>query len=831
MIKKRGGILKLGFSLCLAGIALAVVAASLPAAYGAERSNGSVTAAAGVTIKVVMDDNYPPYSFRGEDGILKGIVVDQWRLWERKTGGRAILQGRDWLEAQRSMEAREFDVIDTIFRNEKRDLIYDFSKPYADIPVPLFIHTDIRGIRGVKDLKGFMVAAKAGGNVIEVLKREGVTNIVEYPSYEKIVEAARDGQVKVFTVDRPPAMYYLNKMGIQDRFRETPPMYHGLFHRAVHRGERRLLARVEDGFSRISKEEYDEIDRRWQGSAIAGGGVWRYLMITVGSAAALCLALALWLAVLRRLVAQRTVQLQREIDARIAQEGLLRESELRFRSIFDASNEAIFVHEIPSGRIVDVNQTSCEMFGYSHDRMVELSLDEVGSGVPPYTQAEALAFIEGAAAGIRQLFEWQARKSDGSLFWIEVQMRRIAVGSVDRVVVTARDITRRKKVEEERAQLQEQLLQACKMESIGRLAGGVAHDFNNMLTVILGLAGLCMRKMPAEDPNYKCFDLIYQAASRSTDITKQLLAFSRKEAVAPREVDLNARVKESQKILARLISEAITITFTPCSDLWSVRIDPSQVDQILMNLAANANDAMPDGGELALETAKVHLDFAGSFPCEEAVPGDYVLLTVRDTGCGMDRDTMQHVFEPFFTTKEVGAGTGLGLATVYGIVAQNGGFIDLASEPGRGTVFKIYLPRYEHEAEAVEEIEALRTRGAGTILVVEDEEMLLRTATHLLEEIGYSVIKADNPFTALAICEDPGIRIDMVLTDVVMPGMNGKEMSQRMKLTRPGLKTLFMSGYPAKVVESSGIVEQGMYYIKKPLDFQELRVKITQAMA
>lgn len=303
------------------------------------------------SIRVVLDDNYPPYVFKDEQGVLKGITVDQWRLWEKKTGIRAELSGMDWSEAQRRMEAGEFDVIDTIFRNEKREKLYDFTKPYAVIPVPLFFHKDISGIRGAEDLKDFLVGAKAGDNVLDALRKKGVTNIAEYPSYEKIVEAARDGRVKVFTVDRPPAFYYLNKMGIQGNFRETKTMYSGEFHRAVKKGKSGLLATVENGFAAISAAEYRAIDKRWLGSALNSTPLFRYAGYVAAVVAVLMTLLLVWLATLKRSVKVKTMELAA--------------SEERYRSIIQNLQD-VYYRTDADGRLVMISPSGVELLGYEN---------------------------------------------------------------------------------------------------------------------------------------------------------------------------------------------------------------------------------------------------------------------------------------------------------------------------------------------------------------------------------------------------------------------------------------------------------------------------------
>jgi PAS domain S-box-containing protein len=422
--------------------------------------------------------------------------------------------------------------------------------------------------------------------------------------------------------------------------------------------------------------------------------------------------------------------------------------------------------------------------------------------------------------------EYRILHKDKSQRWIMNTMVPSQVGdstlfTYDGIVV---DITDRKRLEE-------QLVQSQKMESIGRLAGGVAHDFNNMLSVILGSSELLKLNIPELAPDRTYLDLIIKAAQRSSEITRQLLTFSRKEIISPKPVNLNALVFESEKLLRPLICEDIKLSFHRTTNLWTVKIDPLQLDQILMNLAVNSRDAMPKGGSLKIAMANIRLNGDCSHYHLDAKPGDYVKVSVSDTGFGMERDMVDHIFEPFFTTKGVNKGTGLGLSTVYGIVTQNNGFIHVISEPWQGTTFEIYLPR-TLEAVVGEMISTPAPFcGSGTILLVEDEGMLLVVAAKQLEEAGYTVIKAATPQEAMYIFERKDQQIDLVLTDVVMPGINGKELVERMKVIRPALKVLFMSGYTADIVAQRGVLEEGMHYIQKPFDVEVLQAKIRQVLS
>ncbi len=391
-------------------------------------------------------------------------------------------------------------------------------------------------------------------------------------------------------------------------------------------------------------------------------------------------------------------------------------------------------------------------------------------------------------------------------------------------VVITEDITDHKKLES-------QLQHSQKMEAIGQLAGGVAHDFNNMLGVIVGRTDLALNRLAPEDPLYESLEEIGKAARRSADLTRQLLAFARKQDVAPKILDLNETVEGTLNMLRRLIGEDIHLAWLPSPKLWPINIDPSQLDQILANLCVNARDAISDGGKITIETRNMVVDANYSQVHGEAKPGDYVMMAISDTGCGMLPETIDKIFEPFFTTKELGKGTGLGLSTVYGIIKQNHGFINVYSEPGQGTTFSIYLPRALTTGQAVaEQRTAQPPRGEETILVVEDDQTILATETSMLEMLGYRVFGAATPAEAILLAEQHAGDLQLLITDVIMPGMNGRELAELMTSHYPELKIIFMSGYTGDVIAHHGVLEEGVNFIQKPFSLQTFARKVRETL-
>jgi two-component system cell cycle sensor histidine kinase/response regulator CckA len=422
------------------------------------------------------------------------------------------------------------------------------------------------------------------------------------------------------------------------------------------------------------------------------------------------------------------------------------------------------------------------------------------------------------------------RNADGDEIAVEVLAAPIfdENGEVVQIIETVRDITERKQAEAEQENLQAQLTQAQKMEAVGRLAGGVAHDFNNMLQIILGHTEIVISQTAPDSSNAESLQETQKAALRSAALTRQLLAFARKQDIVPEILNLNDAVAGMFKMIQRLIGEDIKLVWRPGAALRPIKLDPSQIDQILANLCLNARDAIPDVGTITLETGNVTIDAKHCATHAEAVPGEYVFLAVSDSGCGMDRETLAKIFEPFFTTKEKTKGTGLGLATVYGIVKQNNGFIYAYSEPGLGTTFKIYLPQVEAEArKSTDESPAAVPTGRGeTILLVEDEASLRTIYNLFLNKLGYTVLMAETPQDALRLFAQQPDNIQLLLTDVVMPGMNGKQVADEIHAVNPAVKVLFMSGYTTDIIADRGVLDQDIAFIAKPFSCSELAHKV-----
>ncbi len=516
-----------------------------------------------------------------------------------------------------------------------------------------------------------------------------------------------------------------------------------------------------------------------------------------------------------------------DISERKMAEQALRESAERFQTFFSAINDAVLVHpfqEVGFAPFIEVNDIACERYGYTREEFKKLSISDISK--------EEFSVKHGNVKYRRNLYEdghlfveSVHLKKSGAEFFVEINANIIEQAGRPVIMAVVRDITERKSAELERAKLEDQLQQAQKLDSIGRLAGGIAHDFNNMLGVILGRAEMIMEDADASLPWHEDLLEIHRAADRSANLTRQLLAFARKQTMLPQYVDLSNKISETLGILRRLIGENIELAWRPVIDIWTVRIDPGQVDQILTNLCVNARDAITGNGRICIDLHNAFLSENLHSDTQEEQAGDYVVLSVTDNGCGMNEEVLGNLFEPFFTTKAVGKGTGLGLATVYGIVKQNKGFVRVKSTPGEGSTFTIYLPRCISPSENLSEspsASSLSGRDSQTVLLVEDEPAILTLIHTMLLRLGYKVIAASTPGMALRLAADHQGPIDILLTDIIMPEMDGLRLSEKILALQPTILKIFMSGYTDDVIADSGVLGEALNFIQKPFTRKEL---------
>ncbi|MEJ2157254.1 MAG: response regulator [Desulfobacteraceae bacterium] len=520
-------------------------------------------------------------------------------------------------------------------------------------------------------------------------------------------------------------------------------------------------------------------------------------------------------------------------EAQILREGkqaekALAQSEAKMRNILDSVDEGFIVVD-HRYRILSANKAFCDMAALDENEVIgrpchgilhqsTLPCIEMGEDCPVKS-----TFRSGRVHSTLHIHPHES----GTQRYFELKSYPIvdASDTVTSVIETVRDVT-------EKHKLQEQLVQSQKMESIGRLAGGVAHDFNNTLSIIIGYTELAMDQVDPIRPLFADLQEIRKAAERSAALTRQLLAFARKQTVVPRVLDLNKTVAGILKMLRPLIGEDIELDWRPGEGVWPVKMDPSQIDQILANLCVNARDAIAGIGRITIETASLSCGPIDCAQLQEIVPGEYVLLTVSDNGAGMGPDVLSKIFEPFFTTKEIGQGTGLGLATVYGIVKQNNGFIEACSEPGQGTTFKIYMPRHTATTTAaVQKSQPIDVPGGDeTILVVEDERSILKMAKSMLEKLGYRVLAASNPGEALRMANAYEGEINLLIVDVIMPEMNGRDLADEVVELHPEAACLFMSGYSGDIIAHHGLLSESVHFIQKPFSRQDLAVKVREIL-
>ncbi|MBV8052045.1 MAG: response regulator [Acidobacteriaceae bacterium] len=512
------------------------------------------------------------------------------------------------------------------------------------------------------------------------------------------------------------------------------------------------------------------------------------------------------------------------ITSRKETEQSLRLAEQKYRDIVEQAVVGVF-QSAPDGRYLSVNPALARMLGYESPQELLCSVTDIDQQVyvDPERRAEFKRLMQ--EQGSVRNFECQVYRKDRSKVWLSVDARAIFK---DGVVIcyegTNADVTERKL-------LQSQFIESQKMEAIGRLAGGIAHDFNNAIGITVGYSTLLKERLAGDEKSHRYADEIGKAGQRAASLTRQLLAFGRTQVVYPIVLDLNSVATKVEVMLQRMIGEDIEIIVNLDPELGQVKADPGQIEQIMMNLAVNARDAMPDGGRLVFDTANAELHDDDGRPERNVPPGQYVMFSVSDNGCGMGEDTKSHLFEPFFTTKDPGKGTGLGLSTVYGIVKQNRGHIWVSSELGQGTCFKVYLPRVDGVAQSSSQAkDAASPTGSETILLVEDDEAMRELTRACLEGAGYRVLDVPNGDTAIKLLNRSDEIVHLLLTDVIMPGMNGRELADRVAMLRPGIKRLYVSGYTADLISQQGISAAGVTLVEKPFTRDALLSKVREVL-
>ncbi|HRS52698.1 MAG TPA: PAS domain S-box protein [Candidatus Marinimicrobia bacterium] len=520
----------------------------------------------------------------------------------------------------------------------------------------------------------------------------------------------------------------------------------------------------------------------------------------------------------------------RDVTQRVQMEASLRESEERYRSMVENSAMGVFIVD-DNSNFEFVNQRLCEILGYRASEII-------GHKFMEFLAPESVELVQDRyqrlqkSEAVSMNYEFEVIRKDGERRQVEIYSNVVKdTDGKNHTIAQILDITERVKAEAARDSLESQLRQAQKMEAVGRLAGGIAHDFNNILTIILGYSQMALMNLQPDQKFYSQFQKINDAARRSANMIGKMLAFSRQQNAEPQRLNLNTHLESTKGLLEKMVREDIRISFIQGAELNDIYLDPTQFDQIIINLVANARDAMPKGGNLVIETANFTCDSEYSLKHHGFQPGNYVMISVSDTGCGMDKETQEHIFEPFFTTKGEGEGTGLGLATVYGIIKQNNGFINVYSEPNKGATFKIYFPVYEGRDEKHYQAEDLENiMGQETILLAEDDTDVRNFTRNALQQLGYRVIDFGEPIEALEYFKKHSDEIDLLFTDLVMPGMNGQELHRQIEQIKPGIKVLFTSGYTSNIIAVQGIIKRGINFLQKPFAIAALGKKIRQIL-
>jgi len=778
-------------------------------------------------IKAAGDHNYPPYEFLDYNGEPTGFNVDIFRAVCKAVNIRYEIHLGPWDHVRQQLENGEVDLITGMYFSPERDKKVDFSTPHITVSHSLFVRKNSK-IRILEDLSGREVVVQKGDIMNDFLQSQGRSiTIVTVTDQVDALRLLSEGKHDCALLSKLQGLYLIHKNKLTGLEVVGSSIQQRDYCFAVQEGNQKLLTQLNEGLALLrTKGIYRQIHNRWFGvyeEEKAWHQFLHYLLWAAIPISLLFLVIVAW----NRMLKQRV---KFAIEA-------LNKSESLYREFVALAVDGIVLVS-SDGTIIEANQVLCGWLHIGHDQLIGKNITQL-TWSSETLEREPLRFdLLDKGQTVTSVRELQP--PDGSRLYIEMRSKRMPDGGYQSIL---RDITHRIKAEEEKERLMSQLAQSQKMEAVGRLAGGIAHDFNNMLGVIIGYADMAIIGIEPEDPPYAELEGILKAARRSSDLTRQLLAFARKQTIMPQVLDLEKTVENMLKMLQRLMGEDIELIWIPSNEtLWKVKMDPGQLDQILANLCVNARDAITNLGKVTIETRNRTISEEHCAVHTGFHPGEYVQLLFSDNGCGMERETLEHLFEPFFTTKEVGQGTGLGLATVYGIVTQNSGFINVYSEVGYGTTFTIYIPRTDDIPDQFRKEESV-TRSIRSsqerILVVEDEPMLLELTHSMVETLGYEVLSASTPEEAIQIAESYTInmtegdrrgRIDLLITDVVMPEMNGKDLVQKISSISPSIRSLFMSGYTANVIAHHGILDKGVNFIQKPFSINDLASKIREIL-
>ena len=796
-----------------------------PLAEAADRPTGTRV------YRVAIDREYEPYEFIDAEGAASGYTPALLRTIGAATGLRFEFVPLTWTAAMAALEAGQVDLVSMI-RTPERLGHFEFSTPHSRITQAIFRHQDASDVSDLSSLARQVVGLQRGDLSEEQLRdRTDFERRLVNSKLEGLL-LVNAGKLKVFLCAQQAGVRLISTNGLTQVELAMADLFPQDLAFAAHRGNRELIPLLNAQLERLaaSGDLAAQRDKWLSGKLAPRGWMDRYGAFLLAAGAGLVLLLVfllLWNWNLSRAVAERTAAL------RGSQELLARSQQLAHVGSWEldpATDRLTWSDEVY--RLFGLQPQHPEI---THELFRSLVHPE---DLAALNAAYADSLREGSEA--YELEHRLVRKDTGEVRFVHEKCLHVrdASGQVVRSIGMVQDITERKRAEQEKARLEARLQQAQKMESVGRLAGGVAHDFNNMLTAILGNVSIALEQVAPAELLHADLEEIRTAAERAADLTRQLLAFARVQTVAPKVLNLNQTVGGMVKMLQRMIGEDIQLSWKPHAELWPVSVDPSQIDQILANLCVNARDSIADVGKVTIETRNSTLDENACAAHPGALPGEYVQLTVSDDGCGMDRETQDHIFEPFFTTKVMGKGTGLGLATVHGAVQQNEGFISVQSESGQGTIFRIFLPRHvgppsEAPALAAPTVPTLAAPVAGaleTILVVEDEPSILRLTKRTLVARGYAVLGASGPGEALRVASEHPGTLHLLLTDVVMPEMNGRVLADTLLPLRPQMKLLFMSGFTADVIASRGVLDEGVAFLHKPFSTQNLLAKVRSVL-